>query len=195
MSKGTVAVIGAGPYGLVSRPSQRAGTLNIASLVVLCNSGLRLLMRRRSVTSNPICAFGTNISSPTSGFSFADYNTPRGLETFEPCSMANFGAIRDMVSAECRSLGRTGQCSAGTKSSGRFCDYPCKRRTVPCFKSDCRDRPVVLCQCPLWVLATLPACSWSAIQRTCEHSVRLVGRRAAVIGAGQSALEAVVVPL
>ncbi len=36
--------------------------------------------------------FGTNISAPTEGFSFADYSRPRGLETFEPCSIENFSA-------------------------------------------------------------------------------------------------------
>jgi FAD-dependent urate hydroxylase len=34
--------------------------------------------------------FGTNISTPTPGFSFADYNKPRGLEIFEPCSIGDF---------------------------------------------------------------------------------------------------------
>jgi len=34
--------------------------------------------------------FGTNLSSPTPGFSFADYSQPRGLETFEPCSISDF---------------------------------------------------------------------------------------------------------
>jgi cation diffusion facilitator CzcD-associated flavoprotein CzcO len=36
--------------------------------------------------------FGTNISTPRLGYSFADYSRPRGLETFEPCSMAQFAA-------------------------------------------------------------------------------------------------------
>jgi cation diffusion facilitator CzcD-associated flavoprotein CzcO len=36
--------------------------------------------------------FGTNISTPDSGFSFADYSRPRGLETFEPCSIGDFAA-------------------------------------------------------------------------------------------------------
>jgi cation diffusion facilitator CzcD-associated flavoprotein CzcO len=36
--------------------------------------------------------FGTNISTPKRGFSFSDYNAPRGLETFEPCSIENFTA-------------------------------------------------------------------------------------------------------
>jgi len=34
--------------------------------------------------------FGTNLSTPTPGFSFADYSQPRGLETFEPCSISDF---------------------------------------------------------------------------------------------------------
>ena len=36
--------------------------------------------------------FGTNISSPTRGSTFADYCIPRGLETFEPCSIRDFAA-------------------------------------------------------------------------------------------------------
>ncbi len=36
--------------------------------------------------------FGTNISAPKLGYSFADYSKPRNLETFEPCSMAQFAA-------------------------------------------------------------------------------------------------------
>jgi len=36
--------------------------------------------------------FGTNISTPTRGYSFADYSHPRGLETFEPCSIRDFAA-------------------------------------------------------------------------------------------------------
>jgi hypothetical protein len=34
--------------------------------------------------------FGTSLSTPQPGFQFGDYNGPRGLETFEPCSMKNF---------------------------------------------------------------------------------------------------------
>ena len=36
--------------------------------------------------------FATNISSPAKGYTLPDYNKPRGLETFEPCSMSNFAA-------------------------------------------------------------------------------------------------------
>jgi thioredoxin reductase len=34
--------------------------------------------------------FGTSIPAPDAGSAFADYNEPRGLETFEPCSFRNF---------------------------------------------------------------------------------------------------------
>jgi FAD-dependent urate hydroxylase len=36
--------------------------------------------------------FGANISTPRLGYSFADYSEPRGLETFEPCSIGDFSA-------------------------------------------------------------------------------------------------------
>src|SRR5262249_6437725 len=36
--------------------------------------------------------FGTSLSTPTPGYSFADYSEPRGLETFEPCSIEDFAA-------------------------------------------------------------------------------------------------------
>jgi FAD-dependent urate hydroxylase len=36
--------------------------------------------------------FGADISSPTRGSAFADYNIPRGLETFEPCTIRDFAA-------------------------------------------------------------------------------------------------------
>jgi len=36
--------------------------------------------------------FGTNLSTPIPGYSFADYSRPQGLEVFEPCSIANFAA-------------------------------------------------------------------------------------------------------
>ena len=36
--------------------------------------------------------FGANISSPTHGSTFADYSIPRGLETFEPCTIRDFAA-------------------------------------------------------------------------------------------------------
>ena len=62
--------------------------------------------------------FGTNISTPTAGYAFADYSKPRGLETFEPCSIKDFAAygrwfqqenvpwVEPVDVAHCKSAGR-----------------------------------------------------------------------------------------
>ena len=91
MIKIPVAIIGAGPYGL-----------SVAAHLASKNIEHRIFGRPMQFWSQIAAAggerylksycFGTNLSSPTPGFSFADYNRPRGLETFEPCSMANFTA-------------------------------------------------------------------------------------------------------
>ena len=49
--------------------------------------------------------FGTNISTPTPGFSFADYSEPRGLETFEPCSIEDFANYGHWFQQKKRTLG------------------------------------------------------------------------------------------
>jgi FAD-dependent urate hydroxylase len=89
MRSAQVAVIGAGPYGL-----------SLAAHLKELNVDHRIFGRPMQFWSQIAEAagerylksycFGTNLSSPRPGFSFADYNGPRGLETFEPCSMANF---------------------------------------------------------------------------------------------------------
>lgn len=91
MKKTQVAIIGAGPYGL-----------SLASHLAAKNIEHRIFGRPMEFWSKIANAadgrylksycFGTNLSSPTPGFSFADFNVPRDLETFEPCSMANFAA-------------------------------------------------------------------------------------------------------
>jgi hypothetical protein len=88
---GSVAIIGAGPYGL-----------SIAAHLAACNVEHRIFGRPMQFWSRITDAggerylksfcFGTNISSPVTGSSFNDYSTPRGLETFEPCSMGQFTA-------------------------------------------------------------------------------------------------------
>lgn len=91
MSNTTIAIIGAGPYGL-----------SLAAHLASKNIEHRIFGRPMQFWSKIAEAgdgrflksycFGTNLSSPQPGFSFADYNRPRGLETFEPCSMGNFTA-------------------------------------------------------------------------------------------------------
>ncbi|HEX5143709.1 MAG TPA: NAD(P)-binding domain-containing protein [Mycobacterium sp.] len=86
-----VAIVGAGPYGM-----------SVAAHLSARNIEHRIVGRPMQFWSQIAAAggerylksfcFGTDISSPNPGFSFADYNRPRGLETFEPCSMENFAS-------------------------------------------------------------------------------------------------------
>lgn len=91
MSKQLVAIIGGGPYGLslASHLAARNVPHRIFGQPMAFWSQIARAGSRRYLKSY---CFGTNISSPDPGSTFADYNEPRGLETFEPCSIANFAA-------------------------------------------------------------------------------------------------------
>lgn len=86
-----VAIIGAGPYGLslAAHLAARNVPHRIFGYPMRFWSGIAEAGGNRYLKS--FC-FGTNISTPKRGFTFADYNAPRGLETFEPCSIENFAA-------------------------------------------------------------------------------------------------------
>jgi cation diffusion facilitator CzcD-associated flavoprotein CzcO len=91
VSRIAVAIIGAGPYGL-----------SLAAHLSARNIEHRIFGRPMQFWSQVADAggdrflrtycFGTNISTPDPGFTFADYSRPRGLETFEPCSIGDFAA-------------------------------------------------------------------------------------------------------
>jgi FAD-dependent urate hydroxylase len=91
VSRVAVAIIGAGPYGL-----------SLSTHLTALNVKHRIFGRPMRFWSDIAAAggerylksycFGTNISTPTRGYSFADYSHPRGLETFEPCSIRDFAA-------------------------------------------------------------------------------------------------------
>jgi thioredoxin reductase len=91
VSRTVVAVIGAGPYGL-----------SVAAHLAAAKVGHRIFGRPMHFWSQIAEAggerylksycFGTNISIPKTGFSFGDYSRPRGLETFEPCAISDFAA-------------------------------------------------------------------------------------------------------
>ncbi len=89
MGKQLVAIIGGGPYGLslASHLAARNVPHRIFGQPMAFWSQIARAGSRRYLKSY---CFGTNISSPHPGSTFADYNEPRGLETFEPCSIANF---------------------------------------------------------------------------------------------------------
>jgi hypothetical protein len=91
MSRVPVAIIGAGPYGLslAAHLASRNVEHRIFGRPMLFWSQIAEAGADRYLKSY---CFGTNISTPARGFSFADYSAPRGLETFEPCSIGDFAA-------------------------------------------------------------------------------------------------------
>ena len=91
MSRVAVAIIGAGPYGLslAAHLAARKIENRIFGRPMQFWSDIAEAGDERYLKS--FC-FGANLSTPAVGYSFADYNEPRGLETFEPCSIANFTA-------------------------------------------------------------------------------------------------------
>ncbi len=91
MRKIPVVIVGAGPYGLslAAHLAARKVEHRIFGSPMLFWSQLAKAGRERYLKSY---CFGTNISTPGPGFSFADYSRPRGLETFEPCSIEDFAA-------------------------------------------------------------------------------------------------------
>jgi FAD-dependent urate hydroxylase len=89
VSTAVVAIIGAGPYGLSLAAHLAARDIEhrIFGCPMLFWSQIAEAGGERYLKSY---CFGTNISTPTPGFSFADYSAPRGLETFEPCAIGDF---------------------------------------------------------------------------------------------------------
>jgi thioredoxin reductase len=187
VKNGPVAIIGAGPYGL-SLAAHLKG-LNIEHRIfgrpMQFWSQIAQAGEERYLKS--FC-FGTNLSSPNPGFSFADYNGPRGLETFEPCSMANFADygiwfqqnnvpwVEPVNAAQVR---RVNYGFAVTLANGE--QFVASRVVVATGLSCFANVPSSL--------ASFPCCrvTHTANIRTFNT---YAGRRVAVIGAGQSALEA-----
>ncbi|MGY4234733.1 thioredoxin reductase [Bradyrhizobium sp. USDA 4449] len=91
MSRADTVIIGAGPYGLSLAVHLATKNINhrIFGQPMQFWSKIAAAGGERYLKS--FC-FGTDISTPWRGFSFADYSRPRGLETFEPCSIKDFAA-------------------------------------------------------------------------------------------------------
>jgi FAD-dependent urate hydroxylase len=187
VSRVDVAVIGAGPYGL-----------SLAAHLAARNIEHRIFGRPMEFWSNIADAggerylksycFGTNISTPTPGYSFADYNRPRGLETFEPCSMGNFAAyglwfqqsnVPWVEPIEVSGVDRQAQGFAVTLADGE--SVVADRVVIATGLSSFAHIPPVIASLPRDLAThTSKIASFAAFQ----------GREVAVIGAGQSALEA-----
>jgi hypothetical protein len=182
-----VAIIGAGPYGLslAAHLAARRIEHRIFGHPMRFWSGIAEAGGERYLKSY---CFGTNLSAPMSGFAFADYNCPRGLEIFEPCSMANFTAYgrwfqQNLVpSVECVDVERLDRQAGGFVlhlADGGRCDAD--RVVIATGLSRFSGLPPLLASlAPALVAHTSDISSFAAYS----------GRDVAVIGAGQSALEA-----
>jgi cation diffusion facilitator CzcD-associated flavoprotein CzcO len=184
---GGVAIVGAGPYGL-----------SLAAHLAARNIKHRIFGPPMQFWSQIAAAggerylksycFGTNISTPAPGYSFADYCAPRGLETFEPCSIADFAAyglwfqqnnVPWVESVEVAKVDRKPDGFAITLDTGER--FAAERVVVATGLSCFADVPRVL--------ASLPAARVTHTSRIAEFA-SFNGRSVAVIGGGQSALEA-----
>ena len=187
MKKVSVAIIGAGPYGL-----------SLAAHLAARNIEHRIFGRPMQFWSRIAEAggerylksycFGTNISAPSPGYTFADHNRPRGLETFEPCSMQNFAAYgrwfqQNLVpwveDVEVERLDRQTGGFVLTLADGSRCDAD--RVVVATGLSGFAHIPALLGSLPAALVAHTSGISSFAAFKGCD---------VAVVGAGQSALEA-----
>ena len=187
MSRNNIVIIGAGPYGLSL--AAHLGGRNIEHRIfgqpMSFWSQIAEAAGERYLKS--FC-FATNLSSPAPGFALVDYNRPRSLETFDPCSMANFTSYGqwfqqhnapwvepvDVINVE-----RQADRFAVTLSSGER--IVANQVVVATGLSHYASMPPVL--------ASLPA-GLASHTSEINRFEPFAGRHVAVIGAGQSALEA-----
>lgn len=187
MSRVSVAIIGAGPYGL-----------SLAAHLAARNVEHRIFGRPMQFWSEVAEAsgerylrtycFGTNISTPNPGFAFADYSRPRGLETFEPCSIGDFAAYGHWFQqANVPWVEPVDVAHVAGQSDGFAVTLADGQRLVA-------DRVVVAIG--LTCFAYVPSAIASLPPALAVHTSQITsfaafkGRDVAVIGAGQSALEA-----
>jgi cation diffusion facilitator CzcD-associated flavoprotein CzcO len=187
VSKVAVAIIGTGPYGL-----------SLAAHLAARNIEHRIFGRPMQFWSDIAAAggerylksycFGTNISTPTAGYSFADYSEPRGLETFEPCSIADFVAYGHWFHQENASWVEPVEVERVAQQTHGFA------LTLAGGERFAADRVVIATG--LTGFAYVPPVIASLPLALATHTSRITsfaafkGRQVAVIGAGQSALEA-----
>lgn len=187
MTRTAVAIIGAGPYGLSL--AAHLGAQNIEHRIfgypMLFWSQIAKAGNGRYLKSY---CFGTNLSAPAPGNSFADYCAPRGLETFEPCSIADFAAygrwfqkrnVAWIETTNIREVARRGGAFVVTTADGGHfvASHVVIATGLSCF-------------------AYIPSVLSALPTELVTHTSRIAsfadfrGRDVAVIGAGQSALEA-----
>jgi len=187
VSQPDTVIIGAGPYGL-----------SLAAHLAAKNVSHRIFGRPMHFWSQIAAAggerylksfcFGTDISTPARGFSFADYSRPRGLETFEPCSIKDFADyglwfqqnhVERMETLDVVKVDRRDTGFAVTLESGELI-FASRVVIATGLAGFARSPSEIAPLAPDLVHHT------SAIERFSDFR----GRDIAVLGAGQSALEA-----
>lgn len=189
MSAVEVAIIGAGPYGL----SLAAHFAELKIEHRIFGRPMQFWVQIADAADKRYLksyCFGTNLSAPSPGFSFSDYNTPRNLETFEPCSMANFAAYGQWFQeskvpwiepVDVLNVRLEGNQFAVTLSTGEH--FLANQVIVATGLSRFSNVPRALSSLPQSkVTHTADIATFSSFK----------GRKVAVLGAGQSALEAAV---
>jgi thioredoxin reductase len=187
MTRTPIVIVGSGPFGLSL--AAHLGAQNVEhrifgrpmqfwSQIAEAGSGRYL---------KSFC-FATSLSSPKPGYTFADFNAPRGLETFEPCSMSNFvdygrwfqqHNVPWTEQAEVVHVESTGEDFRLTLSNGeRLAAW---NVVVATGLANFDYTPPVLASLPPELVIH------SSRIRSFSH---FAGKTVAVIGAGQSALEA-----
>jgi cation diffusion facilitator CzcD-associated flavoprotein CzcO len=187
VSKTGVAIIGAGPYGLslAAHLGEKGIEHRIFGRPMEFWAKVAQAADQRYLKS--FC-FATNLSTPKPGFSFADYNRPRGLETFEPCSMGNFAAYGEWFQQanvpwvephDVTHLQREHAGFAITLTNGErvYADRAVLATGLAYFASSPS------------VLSALPSSVATHTSQISSFSI-FEGKRVAIVGAGQSALEA-----
>jgi FAD-dependent urate hydroxylase len=187
MNKVPVAIIGAGPYGLslAAHLAARKVDHRIFGHPMLFWSQIANAGADRYLKSY---CFGTNISTPARGFSFADYSVPRGLETFEPCSIGDFAdyglwfqqkIVPWVEPVDIQNVSRNGNGFAVTLANGE--SFVAANVVIATGLSYFAYVPPILAS-----LASALAAHTSVVPEF--KSFR--GKSVAVVGSGQSALEA-----
>jgi FAD-dependent urate hydroxylase len=187
VKKVSVAIIGAGPYGLslAAHLAARKIEHRIFGRPMRFWSTIAEAGGERYLKSY---CFGTNVSAPTPGYAFADYNGARGLETFEPCSMENFAAygrwfqqslVPWVEKTDVERLDRQGGRFVLSLADGSRCDA--EKVVIATGLSGFAYIPAPMGSLPAGLVTHTSAISNFAAFKDLD---------VAVVGAGQSALEA-----
>jgi len=187
LRKLSVIIIGAGPYGLsvAAHLAEHGVEHRIFGQPMQFWSQIAAAGSARFLKSY---CFGTNISSPREGYSFADFSRPRGLETFEPCSIRQFADYGCWFQQAVVPWAEPVDVVSVDRGPTDFLVTMSNEEQLTCSR--------VIVATGLSGFAYLPPVLATLNPRIALHSSSVIsflalrGRRVAVVGAGQSALEA-----